>query len=88
MIEQSKMVHNILPIEAYKLRNVVSGELGLNVNYKENEFHLDNIKKKEIEYAIPKWVIKTREKFYLKKKKLNDLQIKINCKYNQLIKNK
>ena len=88
VIEQSKMIQNILPIEAYKLRNVVSGELGLNVNYKENEFHLDNIIKKELEYKIPKWVIKTREKFILKKKKLNDLQIKINCKFNQLIKNK
>ena len=86
VIEQSKMIGNILPIEAYKLRNVVSGELGLNVDFKENEFHLDNIVKKEVEYSIPKWVIKTKEKFYLKKKKLNDLQIKIKCKYNQLIK--
>lgn len=87
VIEQSKMIQNILPIEAYKLRNVVSGELGLNVDYKENEFHLDNIIKKEVEYSIPKWVIKTKKNFYLKKKKLNDLQIKIKCKFNQLIKN-
>lgn len=74
------------PIQIYKLRNMLSEQLGLSVKTENNEFKFQKLFKIDTAFKTPKWVINIRKKHNKEIKNILDLQNKIILNLNMIMK--